>query len=78
MGDTCTRSCGFCKIKTGRPAILDPEEPRRVGESVQAMNLQHAVLTSVNRDEQPTAAPGSLPKAFTGSGACSRAAPSKS
>lgn len=53
MGDTCTRSCGFCKIKTGRPAALDPEEPRRVGESVQAMNLQHAVLTSVNRDEQP-------------------------
>ena len=53
MGDTCTRSCGFCKIKTGRPELLDPEEPRRVGESVQAMNLQHAVLTSVNRDEQP-------------------------
>ena len=52
MGDTCTRSCGFCKIKTGRPASLDPEEPRRIGESVQAMNLQHTVLTSVNRDEQ--------------------------
>ncbi len=52
MGDTCTRSCGFCKIKTGRPGLLDPEEPRRVGESVAAMNLQHAVLTSVNRDEQ--------------------------
>jgi len=52
MGDTCTRSCGFCKIKTGRPGLLDPEEPRRVGESVAAMSLQHAVLTSVNRDEQ--------------------------
>lgn len=52
MGDTCTRSCGFCKIKTGRPNLLDPDEPRRVGESVQAMGLQHAVLTSVNRDEQ--------------------------
>ena len=52
MGDTCTRSCGFCKIKTGRPGLLDPDEPRRVGESVQAMSLQHAVLTSVNRDEQ--------------------------
>jgi lipoyl synthase len=52
MGDTCTRSCGFCKIKTGRPAALDPDEPRRVGESVRAMNLNHAVLTSVNRDEQ--------------------------
>lgn len=52
MGDTCTRSCGFCKIKTGRPGTLDPDEPRRVGESVQAMGLSHAVLTSVNRDEQ--------------------------
>lgn len=53
MGDTCTRSCGFCKIKTGRPSPLDPDEPRRIGESVQAMDLRHAVLTSVNRDEQP-------------------------
>jgi lipoic acid synthetase len=53
MGDTCTRSCGFCKIKTGRPAPLDPDEPRRVGESVRAMGLRHAVLTSVNRDELP-------------------------
>lgn len=53
MGDTCTRSCGFCKIKTGRPGALDPDEPRHVGESVQAMGLQHAVLTSVNRDELP-------------------------
>jgi lipoic acid synthetase len=52
MGDTCTRSCGFCKIKTGRPNLLDPDEPRRVGESVAAMGLHHAVLTSVNRDEQ--------------------------
>jgi lipoic acid synthetase len=52
MGDTCTRSCGFCKISTGRPLALDPEEPRKVGESVRAMNLHHAVLTSVNRDEQ--------------------------
>ncbi len=52
MGDTCTRSCGFCKIKTGRPALLDPDEPRRVAESIQAMGLHHAVLTSVNRDEQ--------------------------
>lgn len=52
MGDTCTRSCGFCKIKTGRPNALDPDEPRRIGESVAAMRLHHAVLTSVNRDEQ--------------------------
>lgn len=51
MGDTCTRSCGFCHIKTGRPAALDEDEPRRVAETVLAMNLNHCVLTSVNRDE---------------------------
>lgn len=53
MGDTCTRSCGFCHIKTGRPAPLDEHEPVRVAESVQALNLSHCVLTSVNRDELP-------------------------
>ncbi len=53
MGDTCTRSCGFCKIKTGRPEPLDPDEPAALAESVKAMGLHHAVLTSVNRDEQP-------------------------
>ncbi|NJN98198.1 MAG: lipoyl synthase [Anaerolineales bacterium] len=53
MGDTCTRSCGFCHIKTGRPQALDEDEPRRVAESVLAMNLSHCVLTSVNRDELP-------------------------
>lgn len=51
MGDTCTRSCGFCHIKTGRPAQLDEDEPRRVAETVLAMKLNHCVLTSVNRDE---------------------------
>ncbi|MDZ4746235.1 MAG: lipoyl synthase [bacterium] len=50
-GDTCTRSCGFCAVKTGRPLPIDLDEPRRVGEAVQAMNLKHAVITSVNRDE---------------------------
>lgn len=53
MGDTCTRSCGFCHIKTGRPPRLDEDEPRRVAETALAMNLQHCVLTSVNRDELP-------------------------
>ncbi|NIS80530.1 MAG: lipoyl synthase [Anaerolineales bacterium] len=52
MGDTCTRSCGFCDIKTGRPAPLDWLEPERVARAVQAMNLRHAVITSVNRDER--------------------------
>ncbi len=51
LGDTCTRSCGFCAVKTGRPAELDPDEPRRVGEAVASMGLGHAVVTSVNRDE---------------------------
>jgi len=53
MGDTCTRSCGFCHIKTGRPASLDEDEPRRVAESAALMKLAHCVLTSVNRDELP-------------------------
>lgn len=52
MGDTCTRSCGFCDIKTGRPAPMDWLEPNRIAESVKAMNLQHVVITSVNRDER--------------------------
>jgi lipoyl synthase len=53
MGDVCTRSCGFCDIKTGRPSPLDWLEPERVARAVQAMDLRHAVITSVNRDERP-------------------------
>lgn len=52
MGDTCTRSCGFCDIKTGRPTPLDWNEPNRVAEAVRALGLQHVVITSVNRDER--------------------------
>jgi lipoic acid synthetase len=51
LGDVCTRSCGFCHIATGRPATLDLDEPRRVGEAVATMRLGHCVITSVNRDE---------------------------
>lgn len=51
LGDVCTRSCGFCHIATGRPATLDLDEPRRVGDAVRIMNLGHVVITSVNRDE---------------------------
>lgn len=58
LGDTCTRSCGFCKIKTGRPEFLDRTEPQRVADSVLAMGLRHAVLTSVNRDELPDGGAG--------------------
>jgi lipoic acid synthetase len=51
MGDTCTRGCGFCAVKTGRPAPLDPGEPERVAQGIRAMGLRHAVITSVNRDD---------------------------
>jgi lipoic acid synthetase len=53
LGDTCTRSCGFCNVKTGRPATLDTDEPRRVAASLALMGLKHVVITSVNRDELP-------------------------
>lgn len=52
MGEVCTRSCGFCDIDTGRPSPLDWLEPERVARAVQRMNLRHAVITSVNRDER--------------------------
>jgi lipoic acid synthetase len=52
MGDTCTRSCGFCDVKTGMPAPLDWAEPLRVAQAVKAMDLKHVVITSVNRDER--------------------------
>ena len=51
LGDVCTRSCGFCNVKTGMPIELDSDEPRRVADAVTLMKLQHAVITSVNRDE---------------------------
>ncbi|MEO8083338.1 MAG: lipoyl synthase [Ardenticatenales bacterium] len=53
MGDTCTRSCGFCAIKTGRPGVLDVLEPERVARTIERLNLTHCVITSVNRDELP-------------------------
>jgi lipoic acid synthetase len=53
LGDICTRSCGFCAVKTGRPDYgLDWDEPRRVAEAVELMKIRHAVITSVNRDER--------------------------
>ena len=51
LGDTCTRSCGFCNIKTGKPPTLDIDEPQRVGHAVALMNLRFVCITSVNRDE---------------------------
>ena len=51
LGDTCTRSCRFCAVKTGKPTELDAQEPFRVAEAVKTMDVRHAVITSVNRDE---------------------------
>ena len=52
LGDVCTRACKFCDVKHGRPGPLDWDEPERVAQSVKAMKLEHAVVTSVNRDER--------------------------
>ncbi|MCH7722333.1 MAG: lipoyl synthase [Bacteroidetes bacterium] len=51
LGNICTRTCGFCNVKSGLPTELDFDEPRRVVESIKELNLRHAVITSVNRDE---------------------------
>lgn len=51
LGDICTRSCGFCNVKTGRPLEVDLKEPERVGNTVNLMKLKHCVLTSVDRDD---------------------------
>lgn len=53
LGDTCTRRCGFCNVKSGKPSHNDPLEPLRVAQSVQQMGLVHAVVTSVDRDDLP-------------------------
>ncbi len=53
LGDTCTRSCGFCSVKTGKPLSIDWDEPVHVAEAIRAMKVKHAVITSVNRDELP-------------------------
>ena len=52
-GDICTRSCRFCNTLTGKPLPLDPKEPANVAESIRLMNLKHAVITSVDRDDLP-------------------------
>lgn len=52
MGDICTRNCGFCDVKHGKPELLDWDEPERVAQAVAKMELRHVVITSVNRDER--------------------------
>ena len=51
MGDTCTRACAFCNVRTGLPDALDPDEPARVGDAVAKLGLAHVVVTSVDRDD---------------------------
>jgi lipoic acid synthetase len=58
LGDICTRSCGFCAVKTGRPLPLDLDEPRRLAAAIRTLGLRHAVITSVNRDELPDGGAG--------------------
>jgi len=53
LGDTCTRACGFCNIKTGRPTWFDEDEPRRVADAISGLGLEHVVVTSVARDDLP-------------------------
>jgi lipoic acid synthetase len=53
MGDTCTRACAFCNVRTGKPGALDPNEPQRVAQAVAALGLTHVVVTSVDRDDLP-------------------------
>jgi lipoic acid synthetase len=53
LGDTCTRNCGFCDVKTGRPGEVDWAEPMRLAEAVERLELRHVVITSVTRDDLP-------------------------
>jgi lipoic acid synthetase len=58
LGDVCTRACAYCAVTSGRPSPLDPEEPLRVAQAVRQMGLTHAVVTSVDRDDQPDGGAG--------------------
>ena len=60
LGDTCTRRCGFCNVKTGKPTWNDPLEPARVGRAVARLDLRHAVITSVDRDDLPDLGAGAF------------------
>lgn len=64
LGSVCTRACRFCAVKTGLPTELDLQEPERVADSVALMNLKHAVITAVARDDQKMAEQAYLLKLF--------------
>lgn len=65
LGNLCTRSCKFCSVPHGRPLAIDTDEPRRVTEAVRGMKLNHIVLTSVNRDDQPDGGAGIFAETIT-------------
>jgi lipoic acid synthetase len=58
LGDTCTRACGFCNVKTGKPPVIDWDEPERVAESLRGLGLRYVVITSVDRDDLPDGGAG--------------------
>ena len=65
MGDTCTRACTFCNVKTGRPGALDPFEPENVAIAVEKLGLKHVVITSVDRDDLDDGGAGHFAKVIT-------------
>ena len=62
LGDTCTRACAFCNVRTGMPGPVDPKEPTGVAEAVATMGLQHVVITSVDRDDLADGGAGQQPR----------------
>jgi lipoic acid synthetase len=64
MGDVCTRGCKFCHVKSGKPAVLDPDEPRHLAEAVAQLGLEYLVVTSVDRDDLPDAGAGHFAEAI--------------
>ena len=64
MGDTCTRGCKFCHVKSGKPPALDPDEPRHLAEAVSQLGLEYLVVTSVDRDDLPDAGSGHFAEAI--------------
>jgi lipoyl synthase len=65
LGRVCTRACSFCNVATGRPDLLDPHEPGRVGEAVAALGLSHVVVTSVDRDDLQDGGAGQFARTIT-------------
>ena len=65
LGSTCTRSCRFCNVKTGKPDMLDPHEPERLADTVGKLGLKHVVITSVDRDDLPDGGAGHFARCIT-------------